>query len=254
MIIYCHFAVQLSRIRCSSKYTNQSSNLKIFICENKASVHDQTVLMPDAAITGKVDLKHLFSKNDRREARAPSELIPNMLKQIKELEQLWKERQREKEEKKRLAREATDAAAAEELHAKMSKTHEHHRHKSCGSDSKDLGDHKRLKMSTGGAMIERESDHQHDSDHKSGKGQSHDVSNGKSSWSSSHFKMPKKSLPQPTSVKQPLAIAQKNIPAAGIGTDESVAVSPTPYKAPDRPMTEEEQKREARRKTMPFLN
>ena len=227
-------------------------NLKMFNCENKASVQDQVVPTPDAAITGEVDLKHLFSKNDRRVARAPSEMIPNMLEQIKERERLRKERQRVKEEKERLEREAADAVAAEELHAKVSKTHEHHRHKSHGSSSKDSCDHKRLKMSTGGETIERESGCQHDSDQKSGKGQSHDVSNGKSSSSASKFKIPKKSLPPPMSFEQLLAIAQKNEPAAGNGTDASVPVSPKPYKGPDRPMTQEEKERETRRNTKEY--
>jgi len=168
-----------------------------------------------------VDLKHLFTKHDRRVPHLPSEKIPDMLSMMKERQ---KQRQLAREEAKRVA----EAAEIVKRKPDRETAKSHLKHKTSSSHATDNKKHDSAMSSS--VVSKSVSADMH---------------------VKSRAKVVKKDQPRPMSFEQLIALAAKKQEEPVIGIDPS-DVSNKVSTEPGRPMTQEEKDRQKRRETKEY--
>jgi len=196
-------------------------NLKVFTDnEDKNAESGETQEEPI------VDLKHLFTKHDRRVPHLPSEKIPDMLSVMKE-----RQRQRRLEQEK--AKKAADAAeAAKIMQQKL-------------NDETTESDLRHKKLSASSVSV---------SDRKHSPPASHSVPPKAVSADrdvESKRKVKKKSQPPPMSFEQLMALAEQKQTEPVVDT-QPVNVPKRVSAEQERPMTQEEKDRQKRRGTKEY--
>ena len=223
-------------------------NLKVFTdSENKTT---ESVEAQEEPV---VDLKHLFTKHDRRVPHLPSEKIPDMLSAMKD-------RQKQRKLAKAKAQQAAEAAeAAKVLQQKLDR-------EAMESDLK----HKKLCLSSS-VSDKKHSDHEtmesdfkhkklclsssfSDKKHSPASSSSvlpKSVSADKGVESKSKAKVKKKSHPPPMSFEQLIALANQKQAEPVIDAPPSTVPKKVSTER-ERPMTQEEKDRQKRRETKEY--
>lgn len=215
---------ELMRLRHEARHDRKAhamasrtkDNLKVFTGSDKttasAEVQDEPV----------VDLKHLFTKHDRRVPHLPSEKIPDMLSAMKE-------RQKQRKLAQEKAKKAAEAEAAKMVQQKLEseRAESDHRHKKLLLDVSDKT-HKTHHSSASSSVLPKP------------------VSSDKGVK-----KVVKKSQPPPMSFEQLMVLAKQKQTEPIIDT-QPVNVPKKVSAEQERPMTQEEKDRLKRRETKEY--
>jgi len=178
-----------------------------------------------------VDLKHLFTKHDRRVPHLPSEKIPDMLSAMKDRQ---KQRRLEQEKAKKAAEAAEDARIRQQkLHVETSEP-----------------DHKRKKLCIPPPSSVSIPDRKHHSPPESVSVLPKSVSAGKDVESKVRVK--KKTHPPPLNFEQLMALAQQKQAEPVVNTQPCSVPQKKVSVEQQRPMTQEEKDRQKRRETKEY--
>jgi len=205
-------------------------NLKVL-----ADDRDRTSEPAEAQDNPVVDLKHLFTKHDRRVPHLPSEKIPDMLSAMKERQ---KQRRLEQEKAKKAAEEAEAAKMRQQKLNIETSMHEHKRKKVCIAppSSVSVSDRKRHGHSPSASVSILPKF----------------ISADKEDVESMGKVNKKKQHPPPMSFEQLMSLAQQK-QAEPIVDTQPPSVSKKKVSAEqERPMTQEEKDRQKRRETKEY--
>lgn len=206
--------------KANAMATRTKDNLKVF-----TGGEDETVASDKAEEEPVVDLKHLFTKHDRRVPHLPSDKIPDVLSMMKE-----------RQMQKRLAREEARKASEAERVAQQ---------KLESGTANVKSDLKLKKLSTSSHAVS-------DQKHRSAPSSS-DISKSVSSHKvvESKAKVKKKNQPPPMSFQQLMSLAEQKQVEPVIDTQPN-NVPKKVCTAQERPMTQEEKDRQKRRGTKEY--
>jgi len=225
---------ELMRLRHDARHERKAhamasrtkDNLQVYTEETEGKA-------PEAKEEPVVDLKHLFTKHDRRVPHLPSEAIPDMLAKMKERQ---KQRHLAREEAKRAAAAAAEASDVKVMQQKLNTetAESDFKHKKVFASSRAAPDEK--------FPVEKLSSHSRVVQSKSVSADKNVECKGKV----------KKSHLPPMSFEQLMALAEQKHAEPVVDTQPTNTPTKVSVQQDQRPMTQEEKERQQRRATKEY--